>query len=84
MKYILTQEELDKLVPMADLIKEEEKVAFLLKIIKEKTDICVNKNGSSYCDDCPIASLNNNMSEYTSFCEEQIKNKTNKIDNNFK
>ena len=61
MKYILTEEEFDNLCSIDDLKKEETKIEILLIEFK-KNGYCKNPSGSNYCDDCPIALLNNEES----------------------
>ena len=58
MEYILTQEEINNLIPVEKYRDEKKKVEILIKDFKEK-GFCDNLTGNGYCDNCPIASLNN-------------------------
>lgn len=64
MQFLLTEKEMSNFVTRKRLDEESNKVhteklkvEMLLKFIKDK-GLCDLKNGE-YCDDCPIATLNN-------------------------
>lgn len=58
MKYILDEKEINSLVPHETYREEKKKVELLIKEYK-KQGHCIREFHNAYCDDCPIASLNN-------------------------
>jgi hypothetical protein len=71
MQYILTKEELDNLVPQVRLYDEQKKVEMLVEEFK-KTTKCWKEN-HGYCDQCPIASLNNRFNRQICHTEKYSK-----------
>ncbi len=64
MQYILTQEELDALVPRVDLVERDAylEVARLL-VLKHSKTTCIHDRprhhgrAGGYCDDCPLSDV---------------------------
>jgi len=59
MQYILTKEEIEILVPKQDLTDSKEQLKSVIDAFRN-TDFCIQHQygKESYCDECPIASLN--------------------------
>ena len=59
MQYILTSEELESLVPKEELKDLSDQLNAVIDAFRN-TDFCVQHQygRNSYCDDCPISSLN--------------------------
>lgn len=59
MQYILTSEELESLVPKEELKDLSDQLNAVIDALRN-TDFCVQYQcgKESYCDDCPIASIN--------------------------
>ena len=69
MQYILTQEEMNALVPKGKLERAEAKIEMLVREYK-KVHKCWKENGG-VCDDCPISSLKNGLKPYSNVCAFQ-------------
>lgn len=69
MQYILTEEERKNLINKEELDFEKEKLTMLLKEYRKIG--CRKSENIGYCDDCPIASLNNKLSKYSALCKDQ-------------
>jgi len=74
MKYILTQEEMDNLVPIA----KYGKLISVLNLAKqlvlkghEFSCIYISGNYDGYCDKCPLAGLDNNYEYYNLICTKE-------------
>ena len=58
MDYILSKEEIKNLVPKQELRNLNDQLKAVVDAFRN-TDFCLqHKYGETYCDDCPIASLN--------------------------
>jgi len=67
MKYILTQEEMDNVVPKKEFLIQQDHATFLAKAYRN-SDACKK---AIYCDKCPIASINNGLAPYAKLCPDQ-------------
>lgn len=73
MQYILTEEEYKDLVPKIELIAVQNQLETVVEAFRN-TDLCVqHKYGrGAYCDECPIASINNPIvGRYSKVCNLQ-------------
>lgn len=75
MQYLLTEEEFKGLVPITKLGESILNLSAVIETIT-KTDFCIlhRAKGNSYCDSCPIASINLNKNKdfgYVSPCKYQ-------------
>lgn len=71
MQYLLTQEERDNLVPQQKYHDEQMKVEMLL--IQFKIDNKCWRENNGFCDQCPIAKLNNKFNRQICFMEKYSK-----------
>ena len=58
MQYILSQEELDNLVPKQELDETNELLDAVVKVFRNSKMCNKHMFKNTHCDDCPIASLN--------------------------
>ncbi len=57
MQYILTQDEMDNLVPKVDHVKALDAIACMRRMIVPVGKCVHDSGGPGYCDDCPLSSL---------------------------
>ena len=71
MKYLLTQEELDALVPKADLEESAKAIELMWDIMGKQGMLdCVGSDGlrhGTYCDECPLSGLSKDHDLYKSY-----------------
>lgn len=65
MQYVLTQEEMDRLVPKTDLINAIKAISCMRRIIVPVGQCVHDKDGPPYCDDCPLSHISNQKLEFT-------------------
>jgi hypothetical protein len=56
MQYLLTQEEMDRLVPKVDLVKATDAIGAMRRMIVPVGKCVHDQLGPAYCDDCPLSS----------------------------
>ena len=58
MQYLLTQDEMDELVPKWKLDEREEALAWAKKAILGLANFrCIHEGGFAYCDECPLSNI---------------------------
>jgi len=70
MQYILTEKEMQDLVPKNDLMSAAAQVEMLVLAYRDSC-ACRKSRNMGYCDGCPVGSLDNNLSPHKKLCEYQ-------------
>lgn len=68
MEYVLTQEEMDNLIPKWKLDEREEALLWAKKAILRTANFeCIHENTYSYCDECPISNVGDAQTDKASY-----------------